>query len=305
MNIAITGGNGFIGSHLSAMINKLGHKIIYISRSKRKVDKKNFYTYEDLFQLRIKLKIDCFIHLASPNYDYANDNSLKEGITFLTSNILSVLDDYNCNKLIFFSSAKVYGEPSLSKEVIFYEDTNPVPISDYGKEKLKAENKIITHANNSNLDYLIYRIPMVYGMNSNSNIIKLLNYIEKSYPFILFKNANHLKKSFISIENIKLYIKYNLHNLESIKCNTFNITDESNICLNELVINYKKNINSKSLLIIFPYFCLKYISKIPILGRYFIKLYGHFEISNKNVKKAYKIECSDTHSSVIHMKYHE
>jgi nucleoside-diphosphate-sugar epimerase len=36
MNIAITGGNGFIGSHISKMIKELGHKVIFISRIKKK-----------------------------------------------------------------------------------------------------------------------------------------------------------------------------------------------------------------------------------------------------------------------------
>ena len=32
MIIAITGGNGFIGSHISKMIHEMGHKVIFISR---------------------------------------------------------------------------------------------------------------------------------------------------------------------------------------------------------------------------------------------------------------------------------
>ena len=87
MNIAITGGNGFIGSHISKMIKELGHKVIFISRIKKnKCD--NFYSFDDLFSLKINIDIDCFIHLASPNYDYAKDNSLEDGIFHLTSNIL-------------------------------------------------------------------------------------------------------------------------------------------------------------------------------------------------------------------------
>lgn len=305
MNVAVTGVTGFIGIHLSEMIKKLGHDVIYISRRKNKLFNTNCYTFDDLFELRINSKIDCFIHLASPNYDYANDNSLEEGITRLTEKILEVLSNYNCKKLIFFSSAKIYGEPSLTRNQIFRENSNFSPLTDYGKEKLKAENKIISQADKSNLDYIIYRMPMVYGRNSNSNINKLLKYIKKSYPFILFKNTNHLKKSLISIENIKLYIKYNLENIESIRCNIFNISDKNSLSLNELVTNFKKNSGSTTFLITLPYFLLKILIKIPFMGNYFLKLYGQLEISNNNIEKAFKIECLDTHNCIIDMNDNE
>ena len=305
MNVAISGASGFIGSHLCRMVNDLGHKVIYISRNIKKNEKKNHYSYEDLFHFKINLNIDCFIHLASPNYDFAKDKSLEDGITLLTSNILKALNYYNCKKFIYFSSAKIYGEPSLTNNNIFNEDSKPYPITDYGKEKLNAENKIIEHANNSNLDYVIYRMPMVYGSNSNSNINKLLMFIERSFPFILFKDSKHLKKSLISIENIKLYLKYNIENPDSISCNIFNITDKNNICLNELITNHKKNTNSNSLIITLPYFLLKMIVKIPILKNYFLKLYGQLEISNKNILNEYNIECLDTFNCIAHINHDE
>lgn len=304
MNVAITGSSGFIGSCLSRMIQDLGHKVIFISRTKESVDQ-NCLSFDDLFSLKFNIDIDCFIHLASPNYDYSRDSSLEDGIVHLTSNILKVLNHYNCRKFIFFSSAKIYGEPSLTKELIFNEDCQPNPESDYGKYKLKAENNIIEYAKNSNLDYLIYRMPLVYGGSNKSNINKLLKFIEKSYPFILFKNSDHLKKSVLSIENIKLYIKYNLHNLDSIKNEIFNITDKNSICLNELITKKKRFVKSNSIIINLPYLILKIIVKIPFLSDYCLKLYGRFEISNKNIQNAYKIECHTTYDYIFYMNQNE
>ena len=121
MNVAITGTSGFIGDHLSAMIVKMGHNVIYINRKQSHQAHKNYFTYEDFFSLRLNLKLDCFLHLASPNYDYdkTNSNDLEEGISILTDRILSVLGDYNCKKFIFFSSAKIYGEPSIDYKKFF------------------------------------------------------------------------------------------------------------------------------------------------------------------------------------------
>lgn len=296
MNVAITGTTGFIGDHLSVMISKMGHNVIYINRKQIHPAHKNYFTYEDFFSLRLNLKLDCFLHLASPNYDYnkTNSNDLEEGISILTDRILSVLGDYNCKKFIFFSSAKIYGEPSIDLQEIFCENTIPEPVSDYGKQKLKTEKIIVSHSKIHNLEYLIYRMPMVYGIGSNSNINKLLKFTEKSFPFILFKKTSHLMKSLISIENIKMYIKLNIQNLDSINNNIFNITDKENICLNEFITMHIRQSRSKTKIIFMPYFFLGLLVKTPLLGVYFSKLFGQLAISNKKVNDAYKISVKDT-----------
>lgn len=304
MNIAITGANGFVGSHLFKLINDMGHTVISISRSNKNKLDSNSYTFDDFFSLKIKQNIDCFLHLASPNFEYSEDDTLEKGITCLTSKILSVLASYNCKKFIFFSSAKVYGEPSLKHE-IFLEDTKPKPITDYGKEKLKAENEIKYIASNSDLKYIIYRMPMVYGFNNFSNIGKLLKFIKNSYPFPLFKNSSNLKKSFLSIENIQLYVEFNIKNPESINNEILNITDEKSISINDLIINSKMMFKSKSYIIYLPYFVLKMIVKLPVVCSYFLKLYGKFEISNKKINDLYGLECKDTISCINNMHSHK
>lgn len=296
MNVAITGTSGFIGNHLSVMIAKMGHNVIYINRKQSHLTHKNYLTYEDFFSLRLDLKLDCFLHLASPNYDYnkTSSNDLDEGISILTDRILSVLGHYNCKKFIFFSSAKIYGEPSMDLQRIFYENTIPKPVSDYGKQKLKAEQSIVSHSNIHNFEYLIYRMPLVYGIGSNSNINKLLRFIEKSYPLILFKKTSHLMKSVISIENIKIYIKHNIQNPDSINNNIFNITDKENTCLNEFITMHIRQSRSKTKIIFMPYFFLGLLVKTPLLGVYFSKLFGQLAISNKKVNDTYKILIKDT-----------
>ena len=292
MNIAITGGNGFIGSHLKSMIKNMGHNVILISRKKNQ-NIENSFCFEEFFLQKISVKIDCFIHLASPKQEFSNDFLLKEGITNLTSKILKALLKYDCKKFIFFSSAKVYGEPSI-RQNLFSEDSKVEPITDYGKEKLKAEKLIISYAMDHDLDYLIYRLPMVYGSNKNSNIYKLLKLIKKSLPMILFCKTNYLKKSLISIENIKLYIKTNIQNTDTINKNIFNIADNESLTFSDLIHGYKNVVNSKSVIIFLPFFLLNFFVKVPKLKDIFLKLYGGFEIQTTKINNLYNIEPRDT-----------
>ena len=94
------------------------------------------------FQKKINIKIDLFIHLASPNFDKEREMILKTGIFDLTKNIVETLAAYNCNKFIYFSSCKVYGESSIFKN-IYKENSILNPVSDYAKAKKLAEEEII------------------------------------------------------------------------------------------------------------------------------------------------------------------
>ena len=203
MNIAVTGSNGFIGSNLKKYLleNYSEINLIEINRAKKEKSVRNEYTYDEFLSLKVQTNIDIFIHLGSPNYDFSDDDSIKLGIEDLTEKILIKLSKYNCKKFIYFSSCKVYGESSF-KKTVYSEQTKPKPITDYAKSKLNAENLVIKKSNKYKYNYLIYRLPFVYGKNFKSNLAKILKIIDLSLPIPSISNQFNLKKSFLSIENL-------------------------------------------------------------------------------------------------------
>tara|TARA_B100000965_G_scaffold399015_1_gene418142 strand:+ start:3516 stop:4436 length:921 start_codon:yes stop_codon:yes gene_type:complete len=299
MNIAITGANGFIGSHLKNFIGNLKNiNLILIVRNKENSNDYNQLTYQDFFEARSTIKIDLFIHLASPNVDYARDNLIKEGIAGLTNNILKVLSKYSCSKFIFFSSGKVYGESSL-KNFIFDETSELNPVTDYAKSKLIAEELIKEASIKKEINYLIYRLPFVYGTGMKSNIGLLLKCIERSIPIFILKNENNLKKSFLSIGNIKKMILHNISHNSSIDNQVINISDAEPISLTKFIRLYKEETNSKSILIPLNSFIFKLLTKTPLLGKFFIKVYGNFQLENKKIKNILKEDIITTERGII------
>lgn len=277
MNIALTGSSGFIGTHLLELLKEDGHKVICLSRNSRGLD--NFYTYDEYFDDKINCEIDYFIHLASPNYEYCKDDSLKTGIIDLTSNIVQKLSNYKCKYFIYFSSAKVYGEPSFSD--IAYSEQSPLnPVTDYARAKCKAEKNIHFLSHKNEFKYIIYRLPMVYGPGMKSNIGNLLNLINKSLPFFYIKGTDSFKKSLASIENIKQIIKFNIENTSSVNNIILNIADRDSLSLNELIFEYKKISSSNSMIFPLPKLVLNLFSQFSI----FKKLYGNFVIDNQQLQ---------------------
>lgn len=168
MNILVTGGAGFIGSHITDKYIEAGHRVIIIdSLSNGKTENINpkaifhqadITNKEELENIFAKEKIDVINHHAAqidvqksienPEYD-AQINIIG------TLNLLKLAQQYNIKKFIFASSAAVYGNelPPL------HEGITPQPISPYGMSKFAAECYVqLLHAN-----HVILRYPNVYG----------------------------------------------------------------------------------------------------------------------------------------------
>ena len=175
-NLLITGGFGFIGSHLCITLLESNHNIIvldsYINSSKkvlRRLEKifknsninllerlitfegdiRNFEIMNNVFLKAINIgnPIDGVIHLAG--LKSVND-SFKYPLDYWSNNVngtinlLKVMDTYNCRNIVFSSSATVYGD---SQNIPLRENNEINPISTYGHTKAAIE-RILKDLNN-------------------------------------------------------------------------------------------------------------------------------------------------------------
>ena len=166
MAILVTGGAGYIGSHTAVeLLNNNEDLIIidnfYNSKSEvleriKKITKKDFKFYEmdytdkkSLEKVFQENKIDAVIHFAGYK---AVGESVEKPIEYYSNNVggtlnlLSVMKEYNVKKIIFSSSATVYGTPKtlpIKETDDIGGTTNP-----YGTSKLFIE-KILTDLYNS------------------------------------------------------------------------------------------------------------------------------------------------------------
>lgn len=157
MKVLITGGCGYIGSHTAVRLLNEGEEVVIVdnlSNSKRDVidkiekitnKKVIFYEYDLCFKDLLKKvfqkeKIDSIIHFAGLK---AVSESVEIPLKYYENNLISTLNlldcmkEYNVKKLVFSSSATVYGNPLKLpiKEDFPLSATNP-----YGNTKLMIEN---------------------------------------------------------------------------------------------------------------------------------------------------------------------
>ena len=205
-NILVTGGAGYIGSHIVELLIKRKFKVIIydnlVTGRKRLINKKAKFIYGDIQNLKLLSKtiknnnIDSIIHLAA----YLNiSESEKSKKKYYRNNIVGTLNLVKASKntkvknIIFSSSCSVYGNTKGSVS-----ETHKLnPKSYYAFTKYKGEEIIKKFSNKFNLNYGILRYFNVAGASQSGKIGE----IEKSH--------GHLIKN-LSIQATKLKPKISI-----------------------------------------------------------------------------------------------
>ena len=179
MRYLITGGAGFIGSHLVSKIIDNAEKIIVLDNlltgSEKNINKYfdssnfQFISHDIQNHFDPQENIDCVIHLASCASPIAYSenpiNTLKSG-SIGTINALGIARKYNSSFLLA-STSEIYGDPKISPQhEEYWGNVNPVgPRSMYDESKRFAEAATQAYITEYKLNAKIVRIFNTYGPN--------------------------------------------------------------------------------------------------------------------------------------------
>ncbi len=186
MNILVTGGAGFIGSHLDDALIALGHDITVVDNLVlgRKENIEHLignpvfrFIEADLLDMdRMRAifsegKFDMVYHLAA-NSDIqkgGKDPMVDYNLTFNTTfNVLQLLKEFEIKKFFFASTSAIYGETYD----VLNEDYGPLkPVSNYGAGKLASEAFISAFSSTYGIQTWITRFPNVVGERFTHGVI--------------------------------------------------------------------------------------------------------------------------------------
>lgn len=177
MKVLVTGGAGFIGSHLVDKLIEQGFDVYILDNlstgRKENINKKAKFFFGDIFDDNVldelfKNNFSYVFHLAA---QISVSKSVREPIEDAKTNILGSLKlikkciEYKVNKIIFSSTGgAIYGD---TDEIPTTEKTLPKPISPYGIAKFSVENYLRFANHEFNLDYTVLRYSNVYGPRQN------------------------------------------------------------------------------------------------------------------------------------------
>ncbi len=179
--ILVTGGTGFLGSHLCEKLLDLHNYVICLDN--------NFTgNLQNIAHLRgnphfefirhditkeIFLEVDEIYHLACPaspkDYQFNSIKTIKTNILG-TLNMLGLAKRTGA-KILLTSTSEIYGDPKISPQVEeYWGNVNPIGIrSCYDEGKRLAETLMMEYHRNCNVDTRIVRIFNTYGPRLNKN----------------------------------------------------------------------------------------------------------------------------------------
>lgn len=200
MKVLVTGGAGFIGSHLCKRLVKDGHNIVAIDNlSNGNLDNlvaldnnSKFTFYEFDVNNTIKLRrvfdthpFDMVFHLAANADTAKGEESPHEDIEntlFTTLNVLEMMRIYEIKKFFFASSSTVYGN---ANERIQEHCSIMRPISHYGAAKLASEAFVSSFSSLHNLQVWIARFCNAVGPNMTHGVVPDLIRKLRQHPDVL------------------------------------------------------------------------------------------------------------------------
>ncbi len=175
MRVLVTGGAGFLGSHLIDRLMKQGHDVIcldnFFTGHKRNIrhwlDNPYFELIRHDITEPISLEVDQIYHLACPaspvHYQYNPVKTIKTNVLG-TLNMLGLAKRVDA-RFLLASTSEVYGDPDVHPQPEEYRgNVNPIGIrSCYDEGKRVAETLAFDYHRQNNVDVRVMRIFNTYG----------------------------------------------------------------------------------------------------------------------------------------------
>ncbi|UCH89458.1 MAG: NAD-dependent epimerase/dehydratase family protein [Thermoplasmata archaeon] len=242
MKFFVTGGAGFIGSHMVDLLLKEGEVVVYDNFSSGKMEfledaQKNpgFTLVEGDLLDYDKLKeamsgCDWVYHFAA-NPDVRTGvkepgRDLEQGVQ-ATFNVLEAMRANSVENIVFSSSSTVYGEATVLPTP---EDYGPlVPISIYAAAKLGSEAFITSYAHTFNMRGWIFRFANIIGTRGTHGIlVDFKNKLENNPAELEILGDGTQKKSYLNVVECVEVMKFAVDNSPE-QVNIFNLGSEDQI----------------------------------------------------------------------------
>ncbi|MGI8670253.1 MAG: GDP-mannose 4,6-dehydratase [Aridibacter sp.] len=269
-NILVTGGAGFIGSHLVGQLLAEGvwsvsviddFNDFYSPEIKRQniapfLNNSDFKLYENdicddesLYKIFSKNKFDVIVHLAAragvrPSLEqpklYAETNILG------TLNLLEAAREFEIKQFVFGSSSSVYGERC---EIPFSEkDKVAEPISPYAATKIAGEMLCHTYSHLYNIRTICLRFFTVYGASQRPDLAihKFAKLISEDKPIPVFGDGT-TRRDYTYIDDIIQGVRAAINYNKSIH-EVINLGESETVELHELIGLLEKNLDKKAII---------------------------------------------------------
>lgn len=262
MKVLITGGAGFIGSHLCQHLLSQGHSVtaydnLLLGRRQfldgcEKNPRFQFIEKDLVTDTGLRSVVkghDLIYHLAA-NSDISlgserTDLDLNNGL-ISTYNILEAMRLEGIKKIVFSSSSAVYGEATKKPTA---EDYGPlVPLSLYGASKLSSESFVMSFAHNYGFQSWIFRFANIVGARVTHGVIfDFITRLKKNPKELKVLGNGKQRKSYLHLQDCIEAMEFAVHNSNQ-EVNIFNLASQGTTEVKYIAEQVVKSMNLKSVI---------------------------------------------------------
>lgn len=199
----VTGASGFIGRSLIEALTARGHHVEGWTRQNRSFDIRDPITANQTEHWRQHLRLtDVVIHTAGLAHVHGGDaRDIERQHTLInteaTTELARAAADAGVRRFVFISTAKVFGEGGANT----YSPASPAqPVDAYARSKWAAEQQLRALAQDSAMELVIIRPPLVYGPQAKANFAALQKLAALSLPLPFASLSN--RRDLIGIDNL-------------------------------------------------------------------------------------------------------
>lgn len=283
--VFITGASGFVGKNLLNYFHERQVDAVPFSRTEG-----NDYTLIDSVYLD-NHGIRTIVHLAGKAHDLrrvVNKEEYYNANTLLTQQLFDAFLASKASIFIYMSSIKASADTSNRP---ITEDMKPMPITDYGKSKLAAEEYLLKYTLPSEKRLYILRPCMIHGPGNKGNLNLLYKVVQNGVPYPLAAFNN--ERSFLSIDNLCFVIDQ-LNKRMEIPSGTYNVADDQPVSTKTLVQIIASSLGKRGRLWKVSPALIKCVAKVgdiiplPLNSERLHKLTDSYIVSNSKLQSVLK-----------------
>jgi UDP-glucuronate 4-epimerase len=280
-NYLITGGAGFIGSHLATRLLETGARVFVIDNfndfydiniKERNVKELSQYKNFTLFRLGItnKKALEGVFEIIGPRLKQGGAiihlaaragvrPSIVEPELYQTTNVLGTFylaelaKQYDIKKFVFASSSSVYGERSTQNNEKGFTETDDVsrPVSPYASTKIMGENMLYTYSYLAKLQVVALRFFTVYGPGQRPDLAihKFTKLIDQGMPITVYGDGN-ARRDFTYIDDIiqGIMASIEFENFGETPFEVFNLGESNTTSVKELIAMLEEEIDKSAII---------------------------------------------------------
>lgn len=275
MNVLLTGATGFVGYHLLKHLLTTTHYApiaairgtpcpTQLSAEIRTISIGDILSTTDwshaLSHVHIVIHLAARVHVM---HDIATDPlaAFRQTNTAGTLNLARQAAAAGVRRFIFLSSIKVNGEATVPGIPFTAADTH-IPTAPYGLSKYEAEKGLHDIAQQTGMEVVIIRPPLVYGPGVKANFLSMMRWLHQGIPLPL--GAIHNQRSLVAIDNLVDLITTCINHPAAAN-QTFLVSDDEDLSTTELLQRMGKALGKPARLLPIPQALLT--ASLSLLGK--------------------------------------